>query len=302
MRALVLAVLLAACVPAVAHAQTLTPFENPQPTLPPKKSAAAATVKSKSAVHHPATKTSSAKTSSAKTTSSKTASTKTASSKTRVVKASASKSDVKKTVTAKPHVPVVAAHHAAQVRRPLRPTVENPTTPKPPPEKPAEKTAAAPAPKAPEPPPVPADVGTNTGLHLPRFASLKSDDVNMRSGPGERYPVLWEYQRRDLPVKIEREIDVWRLVEDMDGIKGWVHQATLTGRRDFVVTGTANVIVRSQANDTSEAVAVLKPGVIGRIKSCDAASVWCAVEVSSYQGFLKRSDFYGLLDGETIAP
>ncbi len=149
---------------------------------------------------------------------------------------------------------------------------------------------------------MPADVGTNTGLHLPRFASLKSDEVNMRSGPGERYPVLWEYQRRDLPVKIEREFDVWRLVEDMDGIKGWVHQATLTGRRDFVITGTADVIVRSQANDTSEAVAVLKPGVIGRIKSCDASSPWCAVEVQSYQGFLKRTEFYGLLDGETIAP
>ncbi len=149
---------------------------------------------------------------------------------------------------------------------------------------------------------MPADVGTNTGLHLPRFAALKSDEVNMRSGPGERYPVLWEYQRRDLPVKIEREFDVWRLVEDMDGIKGWVHQATLTGRRDFVVTGTADVIVRSQANETSEAVAVLKPGVIGRIKSCDAPSPWCAVEVQSYQGFLKRSDFYGLLDGETLAP
>ncbi len=199
------------------------------------------------------------------------------------------------------HIPVVASRHGTAVREALRPTSAHPTLPKPKPVKPEPKAAAV-APKKLEPPPVPADVGTNTGLHLPRFAALKSDDVNMRSGPGERYPVLWQYQRRDLPVKIEREFDVWRLVEDMDGVKGWVHQATLTGRRDFVVTGTANVTMRSQADDTASAVAVLKPGVIGRVKSCDAAAAWCSVQVQSYQGFLKRTDFYGVMDGEAITP
>ena len=52
--------------------------------------------------------------------------------------------------------------------------------------------------------------------------------------PG-RYPIDWVYQRRDLPVQIEREFEVWRLISDQDGIRGWVHQATLTGRRGFVV-------------------------------------------------------------------
>ncbi len=81
--------------------------------------------------------------------------------------------------------------------------------------------------------------GTNTGLPLPRFASLRADKVNMRAGPGERYPIQWVYHRRGLPVQIEREFDVWRLVEDSDGVKGWVHQATLAGARDFVVPSPA---------------------------------------------------------------
>lgn len=83
--------------------------------------------------------------------------------------------------------------------------------------------------------------GTNTGLPLPRFASLRADKVNMRAGPGERYPIQWVYHRRGLPVQIEREFDVWRLVEDADGVKGWVHQATLAGARDFVVPSPAGV-------------------------------------------------------------
>ncbi|WP_408869838.1 SH3 domain-containing protein [Gluconacetobacter tumulisoli] len=81
------------------------------------------------------------------------------------------------------------------------------------------------------------DKGTVTGLPLPRFAALRADEVNMRSGPGQRYPIQWVYHRRDLPVEIEREFDVWRLVEDSDGQKGWVHQATLVGTRTFVVPG-----------------------------------------------------------------
>jgi SH3-like domain-containing protein len=207
---------------------------------------------------------------------------------------------------AKKPVPVIAPRHTPAVRHPLRPTSAKPTLPKQPlsrqgASKPVAK-AEPPAPAKPAPPPVPADVGTNTGLHLPRFAALKSDDVNMRTGPGERYPVIWEYQRRDLPVRIEREFDVWRLVEDMDGVKGWVHQATLTGRREFVITGTADVDLRSQPNETSEAVAVLKPGVIGHIKACAAADAWCQVEVQSYRGFLKRTDLWGLLEGEAITP
>ena len=79
--------------------------------------------------------------------------------------------------------------------------------------------------------------GSVTGLPLPRFASLRTDEVNLRRGPGTRYPIEWVYKRRDLPVEIEREFEVWRLIVDPDGIKGWVHQATLTGRRSFIVTG-----------------------------------------------------------------
>lgn len=47
--------------------------------------------------------------------------------------------------------------------------------------------------------------GSVTGMPLPRWASLKSDEVNLRKGPGTRYPIEWVYRRHDLPVQIERE-------------------------------------------------------------------------------------------------
>ncbi len=140
-----------------------------------------------------------------------------------------------------------------------------------------------------------------TAPKLPRFASLRSDEVNMRAGPGARYRIDWIYRRRDLPVEIEREFDVWRWVSDADGVHGWVHQATLMGRRSFIVQ-KSDATLRSDANDSASAVAILKPGVVGRIRSCEAGSDWCNVSTGSYRGYLRRSQFWGLLPGETIAP
>ena len=117
---------------------------------------------------------------------------------------------------------------------------------KPPARAPAKAPAVPSATPAPPPPPAPTEPakppeaetkGSATGLPLPRFAALRSDEVNLRAGPGTRYPIDWVYKRRDLPVEILREFEVWRLIQDPDGIKGWVHQATLTGRRAFIVTG-----------------------------------------------------------------
>ncbi len=184
--------------------------------------------------------------------------------------------------------PVVQPHGANHAQKPPS---------KPPP-------AAAPAPALPPPTPEPAkpaeaDKGSNTGLPLPRFAALRSDEVNLRSGPGTRYPIEWIYKRRELPVEIEREFEVWRLVQDPDGIKGWVHQATLTGRRSFIVTG-ADATLRREAQDNARAVAVLKPGVIGHIRACPAGSDWCQVQVGDYRGYLKRSQFWGTLPGEVV--
>ena len=207
--------------------------------------------------------------------------------------------------TKKP-VPKKPAAHKTPVLAPKHPVPRHPVHPKMPvaplPTRLPPKPEPKPAPKPPARPPVPANIGTNTNLPLPRYASLKTDDINMRSGPGARYPVLWTYKRRELPVRIEREFDVWRLVEDMDGIKGWVNGATLTGRRTFVVTGSEPRTLRADASDESDAVAVLKPGVVGRIRSCDPKSAWCQVQAAGYRGYLQRSWFWGTDPNEPITP
>jgi len=193
-----------------------------------------------------------------------------------------------------------AATVNAGAASPALPIPPKPPAQPPPPTKSAEKPASAeksadneklPEPEKPE----------GGGSKLPRFASLRSDDVNMRAGPGTRYRIEWVYKRRELPVEIEREYDVWRYVRDADGIQGWMQQATLMGRRTFIVQN-ADATMRASPKDNAAPVALLKAGVIGRIRSCEATSDWCEVQAGGYRGYLRRDQFWGTLPHEAINP
>jgi SH3-like domain-containing protein len=203
--------------------------------------------------------------------------------------------------TPAPKTPVVTPHGQAQPQKPAGKQAAPAAVAKPepmpaPPPPPPDEAKGAPPEKLSDP-----EKPEGTPSRLPRFASLRSDDVNMRAGPGTRYRIDWVYKRRDLPVEIEREFDVWRWVRDADGVQGWVHQATLMGRRSFIVQKT-DATLRASSSDGASAVAILKPGVIGRIRSCPANSDWCDVQTGSYRGYLRREAFWGILPGEAINP
>ncbi|TDI62196.1 MAG: hypothetical protein E2O89_07940, partial [Alphaproteobacteria bacterium] len=44
------------------------------------------------------------------------------------------------------------------------------------------------------------DGQTFSGLQVPRFVSLKTDRVNLRTGPSQNYPIKLVYVRKGLPL------------------------------------------------------------------------------------------------------
>jgi SH3-like domain-containing protein len=133
---------------------------------------------------------------------------------------------------------------------------------------------------------------------LPRYESLRADLVNLRTGPGERYPIEWVYQRRGLPVEVTAEFDVWRRVRDSDGTEGWVHEHMLTARRSVIVTGAERTI-RGDPATSAAAVAKLDPGVVAQLLECKDA--WCRIEARGLKGWLPRSELWGVFPDEAVA-
>ncbi|MBL8710809.1 MAG: SH3 domain-containing protein, partial [Rhodospirillaceae bacterium] len=117
-------------------------------------------------------------------------------------------------------------------------------------------------------------------LPLPRFASLQSGEVNMRRGPGETYPIMWTYQRANLPVEIIEEFENWRRIRDHDGVVGWVKATLLTGKRHALVRDQRRSL-RQEAEPGAAPVAYLDPGVVLRVLEC--AGEWCRLEVQGYE-------------------
>lgn len=136
-----------------------------------------------------------------------------------------------------------------------------------------------------------------SGLTLPRFVSLRSDEVNVRTGPGPRYPVEWVFVRRHMPVEIIEEFDTWRQVRDWQGTVGWIHQSMLSGRRTVIVMGEIQTL-RRESSAESPAVARAEAGVVGRLTECE--DNWCRVEIGGFEGWLERSAFWGTWEDEEI--
>ena len=128
-------------------------------------------------------------------------------------------------------------------------------------------------------------------LPLPRFVSVRSGEVNLRTGPGVRYPIDWVFIRRDLPVEIVAEYDTWRQIRDHQGTTGWVHKSMLSGKRTVLMQDKL-VTLRREASDGAPPVARAQAGVIGELVECN--NVWCRVEVAGIRGWAEREKLWGV--------
>jgi SH3-like domain-containing protein len=133
--------------------------------------------------------------------------------------------------------------------------------------------------------------------NLPRFASLRAGEVNVRTGPGVRYPVEWVFVYRHMPIEIVAEFDTWRKVRDWQGTEGWVHQSMLSGRRTAIVTTGRRPIRDVPARD-ARIIAEVEERVVGQLLECKPQ--WCRVDVAGFRGWIRRAVIWGVYDGETF--
>jgi SH3-like domain-containing protein len=144
-------------------------------------------------------------------------------------------------------------------------------------------------------------VGPVTKLPLPRFASLKTDRVNLREGPSKDHATKWVYERAGLPVEITAEFEIWRKVRDSEGVEGWVLHSLLSGRRTALVTPNKkgeNSKLFARASASADLAATLQSGVIVNIRNCDGA--WCLIDGDGFKGYIEQEKLWGVYPDERI--
>ena len=139
-----------------------------------------------------------------------------------------------------------------------------------------------------------------TGLTIPRFASLRSNHINARSGPGARYPIEWVYMQKSAPVEIIAEFELWRKIKDWQGSESWVHKSMLTGKRfvKVITPGENNIYAKDDYN--AKVIAKVEDEVVGEIKKCPVNTNFCLIQFGNVDGWMPRQNLYGIYPDEII--
>jgi SH3-like domain-containing protein len=127
-------------------------------------------------------------------------------------------------------------------------------------------------------------------VELPYWASINVDEARMRKGPSPDVPVIWEYRRKDLPVKVVARFETWRKIEDPDGTQGWMAARLLSRTRTAIVTGEIRPM-RDAASVSAGVAYRAEPGVVGRITDCKDG--WCLFEVKGRKGWIQTDHIWG---------
>jgi SH3-like domain-containing protein len=126
---------------------------------------------------------------------------------------------------------------------------------------------------------------------VPYWATLRAEEVNMRVGPSEAYPIEWVYRRPGLPVKVLRVNQGWRLVEDPGGERGWIVARLLDPDRGAIVVGEGLAEMRAAAQASAKVLWRAEPGVTGELGDCEAG--WCELDVAGREGWVRAERLWG---------
>lgn len=130
-----------------------------------------------------------------------------------------------------------------------------------------------------------------SGKPVPRYESLKYNEINGRQGPSLEHRVLWTFHRRGLPVKVVAESDVWRQVEDPDGALSWVQATGLAPQQTVFVSAEDKIALRRAPDGGASVAAFLTHGVVASLEECRGG--WRKLRVGDRKGWARMADLWG---------
>ena len=143
-----------------------------------------------------------------------------------------------------------------------------------------------------------ANIGKETGLEIPRYVSLKSDDANIRVGPSKNYPIEIKYIKKNYPLKVLDEYEEWRKVEDFNRNIGWIHKSLISGIRTGIVLSNDNKNIKLLNTLDGNVIGEIGNGNIVFLEKCKID--WCLVSLDDYEGWMNKNYIWGVKEKEII--
>lgn len=122
------------------------------------------------------------------------------------------------------------------------------------------------------------------------LVSVDGENVNMRSGPGGNYSVLWELGQ-GFPLEVVGSKGDWLKVKDFEGDSGWIY-GKLVAKEPHLIVKKKRVNVRSGPGDRYRLVGKANYGVV--FKSIKVVKGWAQVKhENGLAGWVKRDLLWG---------
>ena len=143
-----------------------------------------------------------------------------------------------------------------------------------------------------------ANIGKETGLEIPRYISLKSNDANIRVGPSKNYPIEIKYIKKNYPLKVLEEYEDWRKVEDFQKNFGWIHKSLISGTRTGIVLSNDNKKIKLLNTLDGNVIGEIGKGNIVFLEKCKTD--WCLISSGNYKGWIDKKYIWGVKEKEII--
>lgn len=125
--------------------------------------------------------------------------------------------------------------------------------------------------------------------------SVDGDDVNLRSGPGTKYQVKWEYGK-GFPLKVHTHKGDWVKVSDFENDSGWIYRPLLSSKGHMIVKvfkdQDKRINIRSGPGTSYRIVGKAYYGVV--FETLEQKQGWAKIKhETGLTGWIKRSLLWG---------
>lgn len=128
-----------------------------------------------------------------------------------------------------------------------------------------------------------------SSICLGKMASVGKNKVNVRSGPGTNYEVLWQVHN-DYPVKILEKKGDWVKTVDYEKDIGWIHRSLLSEVQTVIVIKD-KVNIRGGPGTNHKAIFQAENDVIFQL--VDRKENWLKVRYEDRVGWIRKDLVWG---------